>query len=84
MWQGLSAAIMNPYSEDMLRAYYAYCALAGIDDNCGEYISFAENLPAAVQGTVSNTAMASSATSSANTPEFKSELQKAVVKGLKE
>ena len=84
MWQGLSAAIMNPYSEDMLRAYYAYCALAGIDDNCGDYISFAENLPAATPGTVQNATNVASGTSSSKATEFKSELQKAVVKGLKE
>jgi len=45
--QGLSAAIMNPYAADMMKAYYAYRALAGLDDNCGDYINFAATLPAA-------------------------------------
>ncbi len=40
---GLSAAIMNPYSVDMMRVYYAYNALHGIDANCLEYIDFATN-----------------------------------------
>ena len=37
---GLSAAILNPASEDMKRAYKAYCALCGLDDGFKEYISF--------------------------------------------
>ena len=35
---GLSAAIMNPNSEAMMRVYYGYCALAALDENCGQYI----------------------------------------------
>ena len=38
MHSGLSAGIINPSSEDMMRAYYSYCALMGHDENCGEYI----------------------------------------------
>ncbi len=36
---GLSSGIINPASEDMMRAYDAYHALMGLDDNCGNYIS---------------------------------------------
>ena len=35
---GLSAAIINPNSEAMMRSYYCYCALAALDDNCSQYI----------------------------------------------
>ena len=42
--RGLSAAIMNPYSDSMLRAYRAFNALSGADDNFEEYISFATGL----------------------------------------
>ena len=35
---GLSAAIINPNAEAMMRAYYAYRALAGLDTNCQEFI----------------------------------------------
>ena len=35
---GLSAGIINPLSPQMMNAYYAYNALAGLDDNCAEYI----------------------------------------------
>ena len=41
---GLSAAIMNPHSEGMMRVYHAYRALRGLDENCGDYIAFAEKL----------------------------------------
>lgn len=35
---GLSAAIINPNSEAMMRAYYSYRVLAGLDEQCGDYI----------------------------------------------
>lgn len=35
---GLDAAIINPNSEGMLRAYNSYCALMGLDASCAEYI----------------------------------------------
>ncbi len=36
---GLSAAIMNPYSEAMMDVYYAHNALVGLDVGCAEYIA---------------------------------------------
>lgn len=36
---GLSAAILNPGSRTMMDAYHAYCALAGLDPNCQDYIA---------------------------------------------
>lgn len=38
MQNGLNAAIINPNSEAMMRAYYSYRALADLDPQCGEYI----------------------------------------------
>lgn len=38
---GLSAGIINPKSQAMMNAYYSYNALAGLDENCNEYISSA-------------------------------------------
>lgn len=35
---GLSAGIINPKSQSMMNAYYSYNALAGLDENCTEYI----------------------------------------------
>ena len=44
---GLSAAILNPHSAEMMKTYHAYCALKGLDENCEKYIRFAtEILPA--------------------------------------
>lgn len=40
---GLDAVIMNPYSEEMMKIYYSYNALMGIDEMCEDYISFASN-----------------------------------------
>ena len=36
---GLSAAIVNPHSEAIKRAYHSYNALSGLDEGFGEYIS---------------------------------------------
>jgi len=36
---GLDACIINPCSDDMMRAYYAYNVLSQNDENCGEYIN---------------------------------------------
>ncbi len=38
---GLSAAIFNPYAEDMLTTYYAHLALSGQDENCLQYVAHA-------------------------------------------
>lgn len=38
MQQGLSAGIINPMSEDMMRSYDSYCTLMNYDENCGTYI----------------------------------------------
>ncbi len=44
MERGLSAAIMNPHSAEMMGAYYAFKALHGLDEMCADYISYASNL----------------------------------------
>lgn len=36
---GLSAAILNPKSEMMMRTYRSYCALSGLDESCMVYIA---------------------------------------------
>ncbi|MEE0945183.1 MAG: homocysteine S-methyltransferase family protein [Clostridia bacterium] len=73
---GLSAAIMNPYSVDMMKTYYAYRALKGLDENCAEYIGSAESFVV----TVTSVAAAAPKT----TEEYSSELQHAVIKGFKD
>ena len=78
---GLSAAIMNPHSPDMMRTYHTYRALKGLDESFAGYIRYAETLPAqtAGQGTTPAVGAAKKTASEGSTP-----LQKAIIKGLKE
>lgn len=74
---GLSAGIMNPYAEDMLKAYYSYLALSGLDESFDGYINFANSLPkkevveVKIEGGSKDKSLE------------KSELQTAIIKGLK-
>lgn len=72
---GLSAAIMNPYSADMMKTYYSYSALKGLDENCAEYVQ-----------NISNFATVTVSTNQVNVTEEEncSALQKAIIKGLKD
>ena len=73
---GLSAAIMNPYSHEMMKTYYAYKALHDLDENCAEYIEYMSSYtPVAVEAKAERTV---------NTADGKTALQRAVVKGLRE
>lgn len=58
--RGLDAAIMNPFSAEMMRAYHLYRMLAGKDSHCCGYLSFAAEHPAS--------AAASTTTSPAGNP----------------
>lgn len=77
--KGLSAAIMNPYSLDMCKTYFAYRALHGLDPNCAEYIDFCTRLPA----TVTADAPVIRACEMSK-EETESELRRCIVKGLKD
>ncbi|MBR3395059.1 MAG: homocysteine S-methyltransferase family protein, partial [Firmicutes bacterium] len=76
--RGLSAAIINPYAEDMMRSFYAFRALAGLDESCGDYIRYCEAHPTSAAVAAPVSAPASGA------PKAGSELQNAIVKGFKE
>lgn len=76
--RGLSAAIMNPYSSEMMKVYHSYRALSGLDENCGEYIEFASSFTESP--TVSDLKRSHGI---ANT-SYGSELQAAIVKGMKQ
>ena len=94
--EGLSAAIMNPYSAEMMNVFYAYKALHNMDENCMEYIDYASKLPALqpVAGAVGQgsgagngslkTGSASSGSDAAGGKDALSPLQNAIVRGLKE
>lgn len=76
---GLSAAILNPNSAEMLKTYYAYLALKGIDENCNEYVRFAtERLATQIQ-TQTQIASQTAALGKGN----KSKLQTAIIRGMK-
>ena len=68
--RGLSAAIINPFSQQMQKSYRSYCALMGLDDHCGQYIAFARSI-------------APDCTAAAPLSEGSS-LHQAIVKGLKD
>lgn len=73
---GLSAAIMNPFSVPMMRTYYSFRALHGMDENCLDYIDFASSNPSAEQ--------TSSSVIEAKKDEGSSALQRAVINGFRE
>lgn len=73
---GLSAAIVNPYSAEIMKAYYSYNALKGLDENCGEYIASIEQVAAAT--------VKPEKTETKTADECSSELQRAVIKGFKD
>ncbi len=91
---GLSAAIMNPYAQDMMKAYYAFRALHQMDENCSDYIAFVSTLPEAAPAQTANTPAAAAASENAvansaaptaqNSGNYASALQRAIAKGLKE
>lgn len=72
---GLSAAIMNPYSGEMMKAYYSFKALKGLDENCADYIAASSSF-ALVSG--------GGATPDSSSAEASSPLQAAIIKGFKE
>ncbi len=74
--KGLSAAIMNPYSEEMMKTYYAYNALSGLDENCEKYIEAADSF-AVTEKTVEPLKAKTS-------KEYATELIAAIAKGFKE
>jgi 5-methyltetrahydrofolate--homocysteine methyltransferase len=81
MQRGLNAAIMNPNSREMMKAYYTFNALKAIDENCMEYIEHADELAVteAAPTADKNVVPAASGVETPNDP-----LITAIVKGLKD
>lgn len=78
MQKGLCAGIVNVLSPDMMRAYYAYLALCGFDQNFEKYI---ENIPKYIAVAA---APGSTTVAGRNEPGSDKPLQRAIIKGLKE
>jgi len=70
--KGLSAAIMNPHSEEIMKSYYAFRAISGLDEGFSDYIKRSEGLLSA---------SASAATQSDKNCEG---LKYAIIKGARE
>lgn len=71
---GLSAAIMNPHSPEMMKSYYSFRALAGLDEDFSEYLKRADGF-----AVVSTLADKSRHEENDSTP-----LQNAIIKGMRE
>lgn len=69
MEHGLSLAIMNPCSDEMMKAYLSYLALKGYDDRFEKYIDFASK---------------SAANTPKTTEDASVSLKSAILKGLSE
>ena len=76
---GLSAAIMNPYSGEMMGVWHAYRALSGYDENCADYIAYAADLP-----TMAAVAPATAPKAAPTASGESGDLRHAVCKGLRE
>ena len=76
MQNGLSGAIMNPFSVEMMKAYYGFNALSMLDDNCAEYIDFA--------GSIEQNTGVLNKTDKSGIVSDENGLKGAIIKGLKE
>ncbi len=77
---GLSAAILNPNSAEMMKAYYAFLVLNAQDENCANYIRFTtEELPKYTPISGNAATASANAETSGKTP-----LKTAIIKGMKE
>ena len=74
--RGLSAAIMNPHSADMMRVYYSYRALMGLDESCSDYIENSSKF--------ASVAAIPTAAEKKTAEEAVGELGRAIAKGLKD
>ena len=74
--KGLSAAIMNPFSNEMMKVYYSYNALCGFDANCEKYIANADSFTVTTKTVETKKEI--------NEIEIASKLQHSIIKGLKD
>ena len=86
MQNGLSAAIINPNSEAMMRAYYSFRALMNLDPQCSEYISVYSGQVASLgqSAVTGNGGSAAGSAAGAAGGQGTSDLHASIVKGLKD
>ena len=75
---GLDAAIMNPYSEEMMKAYKAYNALSGNDENFEEFIRASAGFSAAPSAPSATKSVAAE-----SERDYSSALSRAIIKGFR-
>ena len=81
---GLTCAIMNPNSTEIMKAYNCFCTLSGKDSQCANYINFAENI-LQQQTVVQTNAPQENKTTFNNSVNVNSDsIEYAIIKGLKE
>lgn len=73
--KGLKGAIINPKSQDLMKAYKSWLALMGYDENCNGYIEFITSLPEVTEVT---------GTEKVSRVSGETDLQRAIVRGLSE
>lgn len=81
---GLSAAIINPNSEAMMRAYYSFRALSDLDAQCSDYIQIYGNQQGLSLGETLSGKRGGPGGSGAGGPGGGMSLSEGVIKGLKE
>lgn len=82
--RGLSAAIMNPFAPEMMATYYSYRALHDLDDNCIEFMEFADNYESKYAKQKVAAVSSSAPTEKKDDGSNLTPLMDAIVKGLKE
>lgn len=75
MYAGLNAAIMNPCSHEMMKAYRSYLALTGKDDSFSNYIEFSNSIEVETK---------TRSLSSKQIEDNVSQLSHSIIKGLKD
>lgn len=78
MSKGLSAGIINPNSQEMMKAYHTFNVLKGKDNNFEKYIAFAQNT------SIRTESISAGARINNGDGECDSTLKHAIIKGLKE
>lgn len=85
MQNGLSAAIMNPNSLEMMKAWTCFKTLSGKDTQCLNYIDFATKYSEVVTNKIqSNTPQIPDTISTQKNDVLSDSLIKSIIKGLKE
>ncbi len=78
--RGLDAAIINPFSIELQKAYYSFMTLAGLDPNCQAYINFAQRVASEIPKGEKKKAVKPTTVNMSE--ETRSELKNAIMHGL--